>query len=278
MELHEGEGKATPRTMLGRRLRRMRESADLSLRALADQVGYPHTYLSRVEHGDQLPSSALAAALDRHFGTNALFRDLLELAQEATIPDYGRTVGDREAEAIRIQVFSSSLIPSLLQTDDYTHAFLRDNIPAAPDEAISALIARRKQRKSLLEAEDPPLYWAIADEAALKRPIGGLECMRDQLRHLKEFLGRPHMTFQVIPFGEGAYAMMGGSLTLLTLQNGADIAYIESFASGETVELPRRILDLTQRFDLARSKALSEDGSLELVDAYLKEYENGTEP
>ncbi|MFJ6602996.1 helix-turn-helix domain-containing protein [Streptomyces lydicus] len=45
MELNnEDDGRATPRTVLGRRLRRLREAADLSQRALADKVGYPHTF------------------------------------------------------------------------------------------------------------------------------------------------------------------------------------------------------------------------------------------
>lgn len=68
MELNnEDDGRATPRTVLGRRLRRLREAADLSQRALADKVGYPHTYLSRVERGEQLPSEALAEDLDTYF-------------------------------------------------------------------------------------------------------------------------------------------------------------------------------------------------------------------
>ncbi|MFE7569952.1 helix-turn-helix domain-containing protein [Streptomyces sp. NPDC057539] len=93
MELNNDEdSRATPRTLLGRRLRRMRKDAALSLRALAEQAGYPHTYLGRVELRDQLPSEALAIALDAYFGTSGLFVDLLELAQDTSIPDYGRAV------------------------------------------------------------------------------------------------------------------------------------------------------------------------------------------
>lgn len=102
MELTNNEdGKATPRTLLGRRLRRMRNDSEQSLRALAGQVGYPHTYLGRVELGDQLPAEALAIALDAHFGTSGLFVDLLELAQDASIPDYGRAVVSSEEQATR---------------------------------------------------------------------------------------------------------------------------------------------------------------------------------
>ncbi|GFE22724.1 helix-turn-helix domain-containing protein [Streptomyces nigrescens] len=120
MELNnEDDDRATPRTVLGRRLRRMRETANLSQRALADKVGYPHTYISRVERGEQLPSEALTEDLDTHFATDGLLAELLSMALDASIPDYGRAVVEREGKAARIQVFGSSLIPGLLQTEDY---------------------------------------------------------------------------------------------------------------------------------------------------------------
>ncbi|MFF7632558.1 helix-turn-helix domain-containing protein [Kitasatospora sp. NPDC008050] len=276
MELHEDEGKATPRTMLGRRLRRMRNDAGLSLRALAEQVGYPHTYLSRVEHGEQLPSEALVAALDAHFRTNALFADLLEMAQETATPDYHRSFVEGEGLASRIQVFTSSLVPGLLQTEDYARALFRVSIPGEPDEQITARVETRMRRKRIFTKDDPPFFWAMMDEAALKRPLGGSKCMREQLRQLLE-PRIPHITIQVLPFSQGAHPMLGGSLTLLTMEGGTTIGYVESFASGETVELPRKVVELTQMFDLARSKALPEKESLDLIRTYLKEYENDDE-
>ncbi len=115
MELNnEDESKSTPRTVLGRRLRRLRENAGLSLRALADKVGYPHTYIGRVERGEQLPSDALAEDLDTYFETDGLFVELLTMAHDSSIPDYGSAVIEKEGKAARIQVFGSSLVPGLL--------------------------------------------------------------------------------------------------------------------------------------------------------------------
>lgn len=260
--------------MLGRRLRRMRDDAGLSLRALAEQVGYPHTYLSRVEHCEQLPSEALVAALDTYFKTNGLFADLLELAQENAVPDYGRVIVGGEEKATRIQVFTSSLVPGILQTEDYARALFQVSQPGASDEKINAVVDIRMRRKRVFAKEDPPFFWAIIDEAALRRPIGGRKCMREQVRQLIKPPTAPQVTIQVLPFDQGGHPLLGGSLTLLTLGNGTTISYVESFASGETVELPRRVLALTQKFDLARSKALPEKETLDLLHAYLKEYED----
>ncbi|MFG2863055.1 Scr1 family TA system antitoxin-like transcriptional regulator [Streptomyces sioyaensis] len=275
MELNnEDDGRATPRTVLGRRLRRLREAADLSQRALADKVGYPHTYLSRVERGEQLPSEALAEDLDTYFVTDGLFVELLAMAQDASIPDYGRVVVDGESKAARIQVFGSSLIPGLLQTEDYSHALFRESLPGESEERINERVATRMRRKRVFEKEQVPYYWAIMDEAALRRPIGSIATMMAQLQYVLGAVESPRISVQVLPFAQGAHPMLGGSLSLHTLRNGVTLAYVESFASGEPVESPERILELTQRFDVARSKSLPEQESLDLIRSYLREYEN----
>lgn len=272
MELHDDESKATPRTLLGRRLRRLRRNADLSLRRLADEVSYPHSYINRVERGEQLPSEALARALDDRFGTDGLFLELLEMAQDSSIPDYGRTIVHSEQKAARVQVFTSSLVPGLLQTKDYAHALFRASLPGEPAEKLSGRVETRLRRQKLLTKEDAPFFWCIMDEAALARPLGGAECMREQLAAILETAHNPHITTQVLPFSQGEHPMLGGSLSLLTLRTGASVAYVESFASGEAVEAPSRIIELTQRFDAARSKALPQRESLVLVETYLKEH------
>ncbi|MFE1935390.1 Scr1 family TA system antitoxin-like transcriptional regulator [Streptomyces sp. NPDC059474] len=274
MELHDDEGRATPRTMLGRRLRRLREGMGQSQRALAERLGYPNTYISRVERGEQLPSEALVSALDTHFGTDGLFADLLEMAQDASIPDYGRVVVSNQEKATRIQTFTSSLVPGLLQTEEYAYALFHTSLPGESEEKLRERVETRMRRKRVLSKDSPPFFWAIMDEAALKRPIGGLKCMREQIAYMLEASETPHITIQVLPFAQGAHPMLGGSLSLLTLQNGTTAGYVESFASGEPVESQPRILELTQRFDVARSKALPEKESLELVHAYLREHEN----
>jgi transcriptional regulator with XRE-family HTH domain len=260
--------------VLGHRLKRLRETSGLSLRALADALGYPHTYLGRVERGEQLPSKALAEAMDVYFRTDELFAELLEMAQQSPIPDYWRTIIGNEAKATRIQVFTSSLIPGYLQTEEYARGLFLSSLPGRPESDIEALVESRMQRKRVLAREQPPLFWAIIDEAALRRPIGTPKVMHDQVAHILEAPWGPLATVQVLPFARGGHPMLGGSLSLLTLPNGTTIAYVESFASGEAVQSPKRMLDLTQRFDVARALALPQDESLDLLRHYLREYDH----
>ncbi|MCF6523090.1 helix-turn-helix transcriptional regulator [Streptomyces sp. JJ36] len=275
MELtNEDDRRPTPRIVLGRRLRRLREAEGLSQRALADKVGYPHTYLSRVERGEQLPSGSLAEDLDSYFSADGLLGELLTMAQDASVPDYGRAILSSEENAVRIQVFGSSLVPGLLQTEEYARALFRVSLPGESEGATEERVVTRMRRKHVFDRPEPPLYWGIMDEAALRRPIGGPSCMAGQLRHLLGVAASTRLTIQVLPFEQGEYPTLGGSLSLLTLRNGSSLAYVESFISGEAIESPGRVLGLTQRLDISRSKALPERESLDLISRYLGEYED----
>ncbi|MFF0729222.1 DUF5753 domain-containing protein [Streptomyces sp. NPDC004134] len=273
MELNREDGKLTPRVRLGRRLRRLRERRGLSLRQLSERVGgYSHSYLGRVELGEQLPSEALVNALDEFFDTDGVLAELLELAHDTMIPDYSRKAFSKEPQAERIQVFNSSVVPSLLQTPEYMRAAFQGVLLGESEEQIGERVAFRVKRQRILDRQEPPYYWGIMDESALKRQIGGTQCMAAQIKHLVQIAVRPYATVQILPFARGAHPIMGGSLTLHTLPDGATIAVVESFDSGEPVESPRRVLELTQKFDTARSLALTKGESLDLIHAYAKEY------
>ncbi|MEV0279113.1 helix-turn-helix transcriptional regulator [Streptomyces sp. NPDC050610] len=274
MELNDEGGKLSPRVRLGRRIRRLRERKGLSLRQLSDEVGgYSHSYLGRVELGEQLPSEALVKSLDEFFDTDGVLADLLESAHDALIPDYSRKVLGLEPEAERIQVFTSNLVPALLQTREYMREVFCKFYLRELDVQIEERVEARMQRQRILEREEPPYYWGIMDEAALRRPIGGTRCMVEQLKHLLHVAVQRHITVQVLPFAAGAYPLSGGSLTLHTLPNGGTCTAIESFDSGESTEAPKRVLELVRRFDFVRSVALTDEESLELIRRYLKEYE-----
>ncbi|MFD7863423.1 DUF5753 domain-containing protein [Streptomyces sp. NPDC059783] len=113
------------------------------------------------------------------------------------------------------------------------------------------------------------------DEAALRRPVGGAAVMAEQIRHILGVIeGNSAVRVQVLPLSRGVHPLMGGSLSLLTLRDGVTFAYVESFASGTSVDTPARVLELTTRMDIARSKALDSGDSVSLLHKRLKEYED----
>ncbi|MBF6045176.1 helix-turn-helix domain-containing protein [Streptomyces sp. NRRL B-1677] len=273
MTEREGDSRLTPRQVLGSMLQHLRKREGLSLRELAEATRYGHSYIHRAELGGQLPSDALIAALDRHFDMGGTLVEFLEMAREGSPQEYGRKAAARESQAERIQVFTSSAIPALLQTEDYARALLRTSRPKAPREHFDEAVAARMNRKQVFSREDPPPYWAVMDEAALKRPVGGKVTMAGQLAQILKAAENPDATIQVLPFERGEYWMLGGSLTLLTAPIGSTLAYVESFGSGELVESAKRVVELSQRFDMVRGLALPEHESLELIRRYMEEYQ-----
>ncbi len=273
MELNPDDDRMTYRVVLSRQLARHRKNAKLSIRELAAQLCFPYGYIGRVERGEQLPSENLARAMDTFFGVPALFVDLLKAAEDAAIPDYGRMLLRREKKAKRIQEMTSTIIPGLLQTEDYTRELIRVGHGWDSEEQLEQWVAVRMRRKELFEREVPPQYWVLLDEATLKRPIGGPECMSRQLRHLLDMTQSVYNTVQVLPFTAGAHSVPGGSVTLMNLDDGTLIGYVEGPMVGEPVLTSDRLIKLSRKFDLARSKALTVDDSFNLVRRYLKEYE-----
>jgi hypothetical protein len=80
--------------------------------------------------------------------------------------------------------------------------------------------------------------WSVMDEAVLRRPVGGREVMRSQLRRLLEVTELPHVTLQVVPFRYGGHAAAGGSFTILRFGDPdlPDVVYIEQLTSALYLE------------------------------------------
>ncbi|MFE3883676.1 Scr1 family TA system antitoxin-like transcriptional regulator [Streptomyces lydicus] len=84
-----------------------------------------------------------------------------------------------------------------------------------------------------------PKPWAVIDESVLMRPIGDADEMHGQLAWLLEAARHPRITLQVLPFSSGGHSLMGRSLTLARLPNGA--AYVEVADFGQLCDEPARL-------------------------------------
>ncbi|GAA2058870.1 helix-turn-helix transcriptional regulator [Streptomyces cheonanensis] len=276
MELNPEDGtRATPASSLARRARRAREKAGISLRDMAAQINFPHSYIHRIEMGKQLPSDDLAKALDRFFDAEGLFVELLEMARDHSLPDYGRAVLAKEPLALRIQTMTSTVVPGLLQTEDYARELIRIGHIWDSEDQLESWVAIRMRRKQIFDRKVPPHHAVLMDEAVLKRPIGGITCMASQLEHLLQVSESVYSTVLVLPFSCGAHSLPGGSATLLTLEDGTTVGHVEGIMVGEPVVSPDRLVKLARKFDMARSKALPEQDSVELIRHYLRGYVSG---
>ncbi|MGH3290991.1 MAG: DUF5753 domain-containing protein, partial [Trebonia sp.] len=178
---------------------------------------------------------------------------LLDLAKEASTPGWWQAYSDilpnwvepyfgLEAAASFIREFELQFIPGILQIEEYARAVIRLGTLTSEDEVVRRARARISRQEIFLR-DDPPKIWAVLDEGALRRHIGGREVMRAQLEHLIEACEHPNVTLQILPFSAGAHRAMGGPFTILryTEPDLRDVVYIEQLTSALYLDKPTEV-------------------------------------
>jgi transcriptional regulator with XRE-family HTH domain len=234
-------GPTVLRMLLGSQLRELREAAGVS----PDRAGYEirgsRSKISRLEHGRVgFKQRDVEDLLTLYGVTDAERRDyMVLLAQQSNnqgwwakyddvLPDWFETYVGLEQATSLIRTYELQFVPGLLQTEDYARAVTMLGHRSAPAEEIERRVSLRLKRQQLL-AGPQPRVWAVIDESALRRPLGGRDVMRAQLRHLLEVAELPQVTLQLMPFELGGHSAAGGSFAILRFAEPdlPDIVYIE---------------------------------------------------
>ncbi|WP_316042355.1 DUF5753 domain-containing protein [Nocardiopsis sp. CNR-923] len=135
----------------------------------------------------------------------------------------------------------------MLQTPEYTRAvFTGTN--AYADAEIQRHVDARMERQSILARLYPPEYAAIIDEAALRRPAGTVEVMKEQLRHLAHMATRQHISVHILPFSAGMHAANLGGFQIMEFADPADptVCFAEVPTAGLFLEEEARFVDTTR--------------------------------
>jgi transcriptional regulator with XRE-family HTH domain len=234
--------------LLGVQLRRLREAKGVSREEAGWEIRASESKISRMELGRVGFKERDVADLLTLYGVlDGEQRDeLLQLATQANTAGWWHTYGDLlpswfhmylglEAAAALIRTYEVQFVPGLLQTADYARAVIRlDHGGPGADEVARRVELRMARQQHLLAQPKAPRLWAIVDEAALRRQIGGPAVMRAQLSSLIEATTRsPDVRLQVIPFDTGGHAGAGGAFTILRFgdQDLPDVVYIEQLMS-----------------------------------------------
>ncbi|MFE7134345.1 helix-turn-helix domain-containing protein [Streptomyces sp. NPDC057638] len=253
--------KVTPeksaRDLFGAKLRGYREGAGLSLEALGRQVAVGKSHLSRIEVADYMPPPELPPTLDALFRTGGTFAELYELCVREIHPNQFRRMVDLEARAAVIRQYSGLLVPGLLQTEAYTRAHIIEHDPSASAETIDELVAARQVRQARLEAEGGPETAFILDEAALRCGFGGPAAWREQLARLVDAADTPRGIVQMMPSEFCGHALVGGSLLLMRMRDGSQVAWEESISTGTLLEESRVVLRLERAYHRLTARAWS---------------------
>ncbi|HJU00944.1 MAG TPA: helix-turn-helix transcriptional regulator [Actinomycetes bacterium] len=279
-------GPTVQRMLVGAKLRRLRTDLGLTREQAAEHIRASAWKIHRLENGQVgFKERDLRDLLDLYQEHDPQeVADTLAMAREANHPGWWQHYGDvlpawfrayvdLESAASLIRTYEGQFIPGLLQTDDYIRAVVRGAHLEDQAEEVGRRVRLRMARQAVLIREQPPRLWAVIDEAALRRPVGGREVMRGQLERLIDASKLANVTLQVLPFGTGAHPAMAGSFSILRFgdQELPDVVYLEHLTGASYLEKRDEVERYLDIMEILCVEAEPPDRTVELLQAILAE-------
>ena len=174
------------RILLGAQLRRLRESAGISREDAGYHIRASGSKISRMELGRvSFKERDITDLLELYGVTDAEEHEkLIQLTREANatpwwqkyqdvVPDWFQVYVGLEEAAQLIRVYEMQFVPGLLQTEEYARAVVLQGAPGLEPAEVDRRVAVRLGRQNLFAKGKAPRFWAVVDEAALRRLSGG---------------------------------------------------------------------------------------------------------
>jgi Domain of unknown function (DUF5753)/Helix-turn-helix domain len=279
-------GPTVLRILLGAHLRRLREHAGISREDAGYHIRASGSKISRMELGRVSFKERDVIDLLAFYGiADGEERDsLLQLTREANAtpwwqkyqdaaPDwFGLYVGLEEAAQL-IRVYEVQFVPGLLQTEDYARAVVLQGAPGLEPEEVERRVALRLGRQKLLTRDNPPRLWAIVDEAALRRPMGGRDVLAGQIQRLMDLVSESNITLQVMPFKYGGHAAEGGAFHIMRFPEAdlPDMVYVEYLTGALYIEKPEEVERYAAVMERLSVAGTSPERTREILAGLLKE-------
>lgn len=266
------------RRRLSALLRRMREERNLKIESVNKQLGWASGKLSRMERNEwKLPSVRDMKDLAELYElSDEMHEALTSLARESRVRGWWVDfkdvlrggLADFESGASMIRTFEALLVPGLFQTADYAAAVLRGS-RVMSDSEIERKVDGRMRRQEILASSDAPHVWAVVDEAALRKRVGGSDVMAAQVQHLIRMAELPNIDIQVLRDNVGSHAAMEGAFMILDFPDPADLplVYIETATEDLYLEQPETIQNYVSTFGHICSEAESPEASVRFLES-----------
>ncbi|MER6719455.1 MULTISPECIES: helix-turn-helix domain-containing protein [Streptomyces] len=273
------------RRRLGQELRRLREIKGMTAEEVAERLLVSQSKISRLENGRRSISQRDVRDLCGVYEVedHRVVDSLMQMAKDSRQQGWWHAFGDipysvyigLETDAESLRVYEPQIVPGLLQTRGYAEAVISGALPEAPPSDIEKRVSVRARRQDRVNAPEHPLrLWAVIDEAALRRRVGGKQVMVEQLEHLIEQSELPHVTVQVLPFDMGAHPGINGQYAILEFPDAADssVVYIEGVTSDLYLEKAHDVQRYSVMYEHLRAQALNADQTREFISDIAKGY------
>ncbi|MFD7428218.1 helix-turn-helix domain-containing protein [Streptomyces sp. NPDC059818] len=264
---------------LAAELRRLRAAASLTREEVTERTGINGVTLYRIEKARARPQKrTLLALLELYAASETQRADLLAVQSgshdqgwlrpyHSELPEEYTAYIGFEAEARTVRNYESLFVPGLAQTEHYARAVIKGVLPTASQTEVDQRVQARIERQAVLTKARPLQLWAIMDEAAVRRLVGGREVMHEQVRHLLQLSQEPNVTLQLIPFGTGAHAGMTGSFVHMDFPDAQDpeLVYVDTPAGDLFLESEAEIRRYKSMFEHLQAVALGPGESADLL-------------
>lgn len=272
-----GPGPGARRRYLGKKLRRLRERADLTVNKVAELMRVTQPTVSRIEGGRNAILARHVAKMLELYGIDGPEADaLMRIAEQANergwwesysdvIHDWFEIYTSLEADATEVWTYEAEFVPGLFQTPDYVRAVRLAAHPDSTEAQIDRSIALRAERQRHLTGT----VVAVINEAVVRRLIApGLftqvsrlmtEAADDRLR--------------IIPFTVGLHPAMHGAFSMLRFEDSGemDLVYTETERGGMYLERPADLVRYGDVFARLKDQSLSPDDTADLLTTLMKE-------
>ncbi|RLU99296.1 transcriptional regulator [Streptomyces griseocarneus] len=209
---------------VGSELHRMRVAAGVSAESVASLLGVDRSRVSNMERGLRPISAERLRSWACHCDCSdeAYIAALTKLAQPEAVGWWERyrgvlpggflDIAELEANAVRLRTAHTVHIPGLLQTADHARVIFEMAVPPLPKREFELRMVHRMERQRILMQEEPPQFWCVVHEAALRMQFGGRAVVRAQLTHLIHMSELSHISLRVLPVASGAFPGSGQTL------------------------------------------------------------------
>ena len=248
----------------------------------AARLGVSGSKISRIETGASgVQLADVQALLGLYEVCESERSTLVELARNAgrtawyqrpsVAPPDWREFLDFEGKAARMHSFEPLLVPGLLQTAEYARAVISGMEPSRTEAELDDLVATRMARQIILSRSRAPMFHAVVEEHALRRPIGGPGVMKRQLLHLLVMRESEHVCLRVVPRSVGAYPGLHGSFVLFEYEGEPDIVFRETREASVFLDAERDVAGYRELLGDIEANAADPDTSADLVREALAE-------
>jgi transcriptional regulator with XRE-family HTH domain len=281
----QGEPPAVARQRVRRALRQGRQKTPLSQGDVAKKLGWSLSKVQRIEAAEVAVSvTDLRALLDVY---GIVDPDMIaRLSNDAQVsrrqrwvtpPEYREHLTPSllsllqfESEAVAIRAYQNVVIPGVLQTATVAEQVLEWGRSRITDEQRRVRFdVRMERRKQITENPHGPRYLLILDESVIKRPVGPLEVMAEQLEALGEVTQSPNLSIRVVPFEKGAKIGLVDSFQVLNLSEDPDdaVVYRESYNSDRIIDDPAEVRYCRDIFEEMWTSSMTEETTARAIAA-----------